>query len=147
MMSYKYILLYKYNLMYGFHCMFISLKKMKSYFRYFRHVRGWYYPELFSNARLENRIKRTLTSFFELRLVYWLRVKIKRMTRNNALYRAPGLVLTPFYCNDGLLIDETCSSQNNYVKTLVSHPNVHTWTKVYTRIQNRYEYQILPRYI
>lgn len=122
---------------------------MKSYLRRFRHVRGWYCDELFENARIKYQLAETLTSFFDLRIIYWLKVELNGVacSRRNALYRTPGLTFSSFFLNDGSTIELSCNSQNQYDKTLVLHPNVHKRTKVYTRSQPHYEYRLVPQYV
>lgn len=121
---------------------------MKSYFRHFRHVRGWFCGHLFENVEAYLRLGYTLTSFYDTRFSDWLGVMIYRIPDSNVFYRALGLALTPNQLiNTLMILNKTCCSQENYVTSLVAHFNTCINVKAYNRNHLRCEYQLLPQYL
>lgn len=113
---------------------------MKSYFRRFRHVRGWFYNQLVRD-RIYDQLSQSLSSFFKIRIIYWLMVDTRRISFDNARYRSLAMTLART-SDSALAVADACNSQDNYVETFVTHPNIHSDIEIYNHRK-----QLLSQYV
>lgn len=122
---------------------------MKSYFRRFRHIRGWLFLEtdaftFIETDTLNRRIGKNPVIYFELRIFYW--VELKETSDHDPRYRSLPITFLHDMFNGKVYLTKTCNSQSDYVETLVPHTNVPGNIPVY-QCTPHHPFPLLPQYM